>query len=47
MEKFVKNKPEYDKIEFNENDVKKAYDKLKKTAKHPTSVNLLMPFMIF
>ncbi len=40
MKNYVKNDPQYDEIEFNEEAVKQAYDKLKKSTKHPTSINL-------
>jgi predicted DNA binding CopG/RHH family protein len=40
MKNYVKNKDEYNEIEVDEDAIKKAYDKLKKSAKHPTSINL-------
>jgi predicted DNA binding CopG/RHH family protein len=40
MKNYVKQNNEYDDIEFDADAVKNAYDKLKKSAKHPTSINL-------
>lgn len=40
MKNYVKNNDEYNEIEMDEEAVKKAYDKLKKSTKHPTSINL-------
>lgn len=40
MKSYAKNDKAYEEVEFDSKAIKRAYDKRKKTKKHPTSINL-------